>query len=238
MVAFIFSKEKKKKTFIAIPELGTNNEVEVLLDETHSFSAETTDSPVEEGADITDHIHVKPLTYKMRGVYSNAPIEEIEVTSDELPELGSGVLGFIGVITEAQVKKFRRDYKTVLSSKTSGQVGRLGDIIAFYRSLIESKQLVTIETRSDVYTDLVCTNFSYQRNKESGANLFVEASFKKVRIVSTDSIAIEESDDQKIGSDQKAQNPTAENKSKGKKVPNTEPENSGGSVLYNSIFGG
>lgn len=49
--------------------------IDVSLSETHSVSAEVTDHPVEEGANIADHIRPQPRTFSMQGFVTNTPIE-------------------------------------------------------------------------------------------------------------------------------------------------------------------
>jgi len=49
-------------------------EVEATLEEVHTGSAETTDHPVEDGADITDHIRRNPDELKLKAVFSNYPV--------------------------------------------------------------------------------------------------------------------------------------------------------------------
>lgn len=49
-------------------------ELEATLEEGHAGTAETTDHPVEDGADITDHIRRKPEELTLKGIVSNRPI--------------------------------------------------------------------------------------------------------------------------------------------------------------------
>lgn len=49
--------------------------IDVALRETHAMSAECTRHPVEEGADITDHVQLSPDTIAIEGLVSNQPIE-------------------------------------------------------------------------------------------------------------------------------------------------------------------
>lgn len=49
--------------------------IDVSLSETHGVSAEVTDHPVEEGANIADHIRPQPRTFSIQGLVTNTPIE-------------------------------------------------------------------------------------------------------------------------------------------------------------------
>ncbi len=49
-------------------------EVDALIQADHNLEAETTDNPVEEGADFTDHVRIKPRMFSCEGVISDTPI--------------------------------------------------------------------------------------------------------------------------------------------------------------------
>jgi len=50
-------------------------ELEASISETHRRSVEATDHPVEQGADMTDHLRFKPRELDIVGVISNTPIK-------------------------------------------------------------------------------------------------------------------------------------------------------------------
>ncbi len=49
-------------------------ELDASLNETHSSSVDVTQHPVEDGADITDHVRIKPETISITGVVTNTPL--------------------------------------------------------------------------------------------------------------------------------------------------------------------
>jgi len=49
-------------------------ELDASINETHNSTAEVTSHPVEDGADITDHVRVKPETLSITGVVTNHPL--------------------------------------------------------------------------------------------------------------------------------------------------------------------
>jgi hypothetical protein len=49
-------------------------QLDASLNETHSGSVDVTQHPVEEGADITDHVRIKPETLSITGIVSNTPL--------------------------------------------------------------------------------------------------------------------------------------------------------------------
>lgn len=58
----------------ATPTLIDTLSVDVTLREGHGRTAETTDHPIEKGADITDHVRKKPRTYTIEGYVTNTPL--------------------------------------------------------------------------------------------------------------------------------------------------------------------
>lgn len=48
--------------------------VDAFVHETHAFSSEISDHPVESGSSIVDHVHNKPLCLSIEGIISNTPM--------------------------------------------------------------------------------------------------------------------------------------------------------------------
>ena len=81
---------------------------------------------------------------------------------------------------------------------------------------------------------MVCTGFTQQRNKGTGDALYIDATFVQVRIVSTDTVAIEERQDTAIGTGSNSGSSiSSEETNLGKKTPVTIPETKQKTVLYN-----
>ena len=86
--------------------------VDASITETHSLAAEATEHPVEQGADISDHVHVRPIQLSITGLVSNHPIQvpasqAAGVTAEdkkfewEVPTGGPGVVGaVVGLIVD------------------------------------------------------------------------------------------------------------------------------------------
>lgn len=54
-------------------------ELDVSLNETHSYDTVITDHPVEAGANISDHVRVSPVRLKISGVVSNTPLSLTQI---------------------------------------------------------------------------------------------------------------------------------------------------------------
>jgi hypothetical protein len=61
--------------------------IDAALSEEHSFDSEVTEHPVENGADIADHVRARPIVVQMEGVVSDTPIGDIATqrTGTNLP---------------------------------------------------------------------------------------------------------------------------------------------------------
>lgn len=55
--------------------------VDAFVKESHTLSAEITEHPLENGATIHDHIHIKPFSLSIDGVISNTPMTLVGLTA-------------------------------------------------------------------------------------------------------------------------------------------------------------
>lgn len=131
--------------------------VDVTLTQDHQRSAEVTDSPVETGADVSDHRRVKPEVFKMRGI-----------VSDIDPE--AGILG--GIAGAA----------TSLVSDSS----RSRDAYLTLVDLFDSDQVFTIVTSLQVYPDMVFTDLSVHIDPQTGKAIDFEATVRTIRFASSE----------------------------------------------------
>lgn len=58
--------------------------------ESHHGEVETTDHPVEQGADITDHVRPRPDSLTIEGIVSNTPIVQVGDSGQQFPLYASG----------------------------------------------------------------------------------------------------------------------------------------------------
>lgn len=63
--------------------------IDVAPTEGHNYDSASTDHPIEDGADITDHIRVLPDRITIEGIVSNTPIGEVKsIRDNESPFAG------------------------------------------------------------------------------------------------------------------------------------------------------
>lgn len=63
----------KKDNFIGTIDLEV--ELDVIISEGVSTSSTITQNPVEQGADVSDHIIINPLSFAMSGIVSDTPVK-------------------------------------------------------------------------------------------------------------------------------------------------------------------
>jgi len=140
---------------------ATGNSVtfDASVNEDHSGTSTTTDHPVENGSDITDHVREEPDTLTMNVIVSNHPIV-----------LLNSLLG-----TPASTGG---DNKT-----------RAEDAYDFLRDLKKTKKAVGIKTTLRTYEDMQITAISVGRDSGRGNIVDMTLSFRKIIIAETETVA-------------------------------------------------
>ena len=58
-------------------------QVDVSINETHTLTATPTDSPIESGGNVSDHVKVDPRTLEMEGMVSDFPVDVLKAINGE-----------------------------------------------------------------------------------------------------------------------------------------------------------
>jgi hypothetical protein len=139
------------------------HKLDVSLNEEYTFASQSTDTALQDGSIVSDHIINKPFEQKVSGIISNAPIE----------------WGF-GNNNLTRSKEF---YKNLIAIR-------------------DKKLLLTLVTGLDSFPNMTLQNIHITRDKDKGKDLFVDLSFKQLKIVEIASRTIKQSevnDDLKSG---------------------------------------
>ncbi|GHV79121.1 hypothetical protein AGMMS49944_09120 [Spirochaetia bacterium] len=134
--------------------------IDAFLVESYSFSNTVTDIPVEEGSKISDHV-----------------VEDQDVVS---------IQAFIG-----NAEYISAD--TVEDMKKKEPPDRMARILKSYKELLRlkrTKEVCTVTTGLDVYTDMIITSLNIDRDVETGANLPFSMEFKRIKIVKSETVTI------------------------------------------------
>lgn len=198
--------------------------IDALDEENFTAGAETTTNPVEDGADITDHIILKPTTLSIKGVVTATPFGLASsiagATSSVASSIGAGLGSALGNVTKAVGGVASAVGGGLAGKSLAGLLGQEGDrnledVVNAFRSIRDSKKLVTIQTGLQLYTDYVLTNFSVSRDKTTGGSIRVSLDFQEFITASSETALV----NVPIPKSKNA----LKNQNKGRKVAKTEP---------------
>lgn len=145
--------------------------VDAVLSETHSLESETTDSPVEQGIDLTDHIRPKPRTLRMEGLVSEVPVPNASID---------------GYAAASQTTPAGLTF-TGVSPPDNTRPGKA------YRTLVaiwENQVLLTIATALESYDNMVMVSAPVTRKAGDGQSLHFSATFKEIRVVQSQVVSV------------------------------------------------
>lgn len=126
--------------------------------ETHNLDSELTPHPIEEGADVSDHVRVLPDRVVIEGLVSNAPVGEVAVTREnETPVAGhflpaDDALAYLRqvrddrepIMVETQIEVYE---SMVLTNLSVPRDTRTGDALRF-RATFQQALIVRTERTS------------------------------------------------------------------------------------------
>lgn len=145
--------------------------LDASLKETHTGESDVTEHPVEQGANITDHVRPRPSQLTIEGVVSNTPINSTQQ---------SRVVDVLGVPFET----------TSLSDQIQGVAGYAEQAYAVLEEFRRNGTVLTVVTRLRTYDNMILSSLSIPRDKQTGDALFFTASFKQIILVTSRTVRI------------------------------------------------
>lgn len=139
-------------------------ELDLILDEDHSKSAQVTENPLQDGRAISDGIFLELQEGSLTGLVTNHSVKIAEERAKQL-EL--------------------QDSETLMSEAENYQLeNRAKQAWLDLKAVMDAKQPVTIVTSLEVYDNVAITNISTERNGDSGDALEIKVSFRQILTVS------------------------------------------------------
>ena len=135
--------------------------LDLILDETHSKSAEVTENPLQDGRAISDGIYVKLREGSLTGLVSNHSLKHTEDIAEENRNAE-------GIMNIAQWQPLKN---------------RAAEAWNELKAVMDAKQTVTIVTALEVYENVAITNIETTLDGESGDALAIRLTFKQVKTV-------------------------------------------------------
>ena len=150
----------RRKVSITIQQNATQVlEFDATLSETHTGSAQTTDFPVEDGADLTDHIRRTPEELSITGIVSDTPI------------------------------LFLASFRATPSIPGGDPSNRSQDAYGFLKGIKDAGQLVSIETTLRSYANMAITSMTVQRDKDLSKIMQLDLILREILIATTEQVA-------------------------------------------------
>lgn len=139
-------------------------EIDLILDEDHSKSAQVTENPLQDGRAISDGIFLELQEGSLTGLVTNHSVKRAEERAKQL-EL--------------------QDSETLMAEAKNYQLeNRARQAWIDLKAVMDAKQPVTIVTSLEVYDNVAITNISTERNGDSGDALEIKVSFRQILTVS------------------------------------------------------
>lgn len=139
-------------------------ELDLILDEDHSKSAQVTENPLQDGRAISDGIFLELQEGSLTGLVTNHSVKIAEERAKQLDLQTSEAL-----LEEA--KNYQLE-------------NRARQAWIDLKAVMDAKQPVTIVTSLEVYENVAITNISTERNGDSGDALEIKVSFRQILTVS------------------------------------------------------
>ena len=139
-------------------------ELDLILDEDHSKSAQVTENPLQDGRAISDGIFLELQEGSLTGLVTNHSVKIAEKRAKQL-EL--------------------KDSETLMAEAENYQLeNRAKQAWVDLKAVMDAKQPVTIVTSLEVYDNVAITNISTERNGDSGDAIEIKVSFRQILTVS------------------------------------------------------
>lgn len=148
--------------------------VDVTLTEDHELAAQLTDSPVEVGADMTDHRRVAPASLSMRGLIAEQKVEPID---------SKQFAGFDFKTPDDVRDGVKLAMDTVVITKPK-------DAYAVLEDLFRQARLLTVTTDLWEYWDMAITSLRVHRDAATGRALIFDATFREVVLAETQLVTL------------------------------------------------
>lgn len=135
--------------------------VDASIDEDHTLTCDVTENPVEDGANITDHVHLRPAELKINGVISDTPLD---FSALNLPIVGN-VVGLIN--------------NTLINAGEPRSIQQYNKLV----ELRKKREPFDVVTGLKVYKNMILSSLTVNRNATNGKAIHFSAEMKEIKIV-------------------------------------------------------
>lgn len=142
------------------------------VSETHLGTAEPTDSPVEDGVDITDHIRPKQREFSAQCFVSNTLIEAAPTQMDGATETTESIktpTGALSVVAfSGEIRRAKLVYDEIEALRTSGRVCTIVTGLRRYENMCITSASFPVDNTDGILFDLAAREVRIVTTQRSG----------------------------------------------------------------------
>ena len=206
--------------------------IDAVTNETHSRTSELTNFPIEDGAAITDHVKLDPISIEIDGFISDAPVAPLGIRA-----IGDVTRNIRNALLPG---RFENDDDVPNSTSRSPL-----DAWEYLNKVWRDRNLIVVVSSLQVYRNMILTSLSAPKSARIGKSLEFRASLREVRILESEEIffpTLEVGVDEEAKKKLDARARAAKKNNKGRGSSNTatkkQTDNVKGKSFLASIFGG
>ena len=177
---------------------------DAVTSENPEFNADITEHPVEDGPEVSDHIQLKNPILSIHGTVSGSPIDlattignlvaggQSMITSSQFRAnvLNSGLQQIAGVAGSKLLGNASQSSAGALTSGAADAIARSALLDAY-----ERKARFTVVTRRYRYENMAIQSLSFPRDSDTGLQTVFEIEMKRLRIVKSTQVIINNLDE-------------------------------------------
>jgi len=195
ILSLLFNKPKKVEFNAPLnpATFGEDRKVRQLLiidaatEISHQYEQTPTTNPVEDGSIITDHVEIQPEKLTIQGTISEAPIG---IEQALLNNIGGVIATTAGIGGGLKGGIFAGAVATLGGKLLNNPGTRVQDAFNTIIELRDKSIPIDIITGLKGYNNMILTNFNPIETAENGDSLVFTASFQRITLVSSDTIAL------------------------------------------------
>lgn len=206
--------------------------LDATLKESFKAEAEVTQHPIEDGADVSDHVILKPTSLTISGIVTETPFEGlpglVKAAGASVGSLIGQALGPFGTAAGAVAGGIGG--KSLAGAITGSTDRALSDYVTHFVAVRDARQPVDILTGLTRYTGYILSSFTCSRDQKTGGSITVDLEFKQ-RLLATSQVT-------QVAIPKVAGGLKASNKGNQSKESLPTDQNTRGSSLAKKLFGG
>jgi len=165
-------------------------DIDATLSENHRSIVEPTDSAIEDGSVISDHLDIQPKEITIEAVVSNNPLSITQAVIGNAAGLVGSVIGrgsqsnISGAIASGSLAA----YGNAIARTVVNEGNRAKMAMEKLQAAQESGVTLSIKTRLKNYTNMILRDFTATRDASTGNVLQFTAVLREIRLVTSQTI--------------------------------------------------